>query len=985
MADMHIGKLIKSGKVTSEKYYLNSQDLTTHVFICGSTGSGKTVLGKGIIEEAVKKSIPCVIIDLKGDLSSLKVPLFDLTENEISDFIEGYTNSEQKENVKKNIAEFKNALSLCDLKIKDIQDFRNNANIRIFTPKSRICDQFSISFIASPPHDIIQQLQNEPELILNQIANQASNIIKRLFGEEAARNLHEEKNLIEAAILYLYKNNTQVEGKAGVIALIKTIYDTPFDRIGMLKVKEFISDEKKMALIRRLNTLLVGAESLWYEGESIDSIINSLVNLSRKPDDKTNVYIFNLSFLENFDDRNLILSNIAMTLFNYMKRLGDSREPRALFYIDEIGGGKLSFFPDDPIQNESKSAINLLLRQGRAFGLCCVLSTQNPGDIDYRGLTNCHTWYIGKLLTKADRDKVMQGISASPYFLESFDNFLKSASGGDFIAKTKSGNVVSFHERWLLTFHKVLTYDDFYMLKKNLYATDDFLIGTNYLAKKEYSKAVSTFEKILRQTPDSVKAIGLLGEAYFYDNSFKESMQCFEKILKAQSAEYSMARAYYFMGEIANKGGFLDKASELYSRSVKTDPEFADSYYKISEIKHKLNKYNEALQNIQRFIVLRSNSDSGYYLMASIYYSANDFIAAEKEVKKAYSIALTPELKYNAKLLESKIKYSMGQYAHSLEIIDEARKLADNCGFDHTDCDLLSASIFAKFKENEKAVICLEKVISHKPLEPQAIVQLAELYYKTQNNFKLNETINRLEKIRPDDINIYNYRARILLKEKKFKEAAETLDKTPETSGSSDIIETVRGLIYEEQGDNASAARSYQKAAEINPKAEEAIYNMSRIHFINNDFEAQKKLLLALLEFASDEKYYYDLGLCYEKLNQTEPAVKAFENLYLMSYENPEINLKKAQWYKKLKNTIKAIESIDKFVKARPDLPDGYITKGEIFTVDRKYEQALEFYDMAERKAPGERKKIMLSRAFTYEEMGDSQKAEDCRSMAMEL
>ncbi|EKD68641.1 MAG: hypothetical protein ACD_47C00504G0001, partial [uncultured bacterium] len=468
MSDLYLGKLIKSGKSTSERYCLNKLDLTTHVFICGSTGAGKTVLGKCIIEEALRNQIPAVVIDLKGDLSSLKVPLYDLSENEVADFIEGNSEADQKEKIRKNLAEFKQMLAGSGLEIKDVQNFRNGTNIKIFTPKSRVYDQFSISFLTSPPDNFDELMRNEPETVLNHIANQASVIFKRMFGESAMTSLSEEKTLMECAIMHLYKIGAELEGRTGVVNLIKTIYDVPFERIGMLKVREFISDERKMTLIRRLNTLLVGADSLWYDGESIDSIIQSLVKTEKSPGDKTNLYIFNLSMLDNFDDRNLVLANIAVTLFNRMRKLGDSREPRALFYIDEIGGGKLSFFPDDPIQNESKSSINMLLRQGRAFGLGCVLATQNPGDIDYRGLTNCHTWFVGKLLTKADRDKVMQGISASAYFLESYESFVKMAGTGDFIIKAKDGTVSAFKERWLLSFHKVLTYNDLVNLKKTL-------------------------------------------------------------------------------------------------------------------------------------------------------------------------------------------------------------------------------------------------------------------------------------------------------------------------------------------------------------------------------------------------------------------------------------------------------------------------------------------------------------------------------------
>ena len=51
-----------------------------------------------------------------------------------------------------------------------------------------------------------------------------------------------------------------------------------------------------------------------------------------------------------------------------------------------------------------------LLKQARAFGLGVVLSTQNPVDLDYKGLSNTGTWFIGRLQTEQDRDKVLDGL-----------------------------------------------------------------------------------------------------------------------------------------------------------------------------------------------------------------------------------------------------------------------------------------------------------------------------------------------------------------------------------------------------------------------------------------------------------------------------------------------------------------------------------------------------------------------------------------------
>ena len=66
--------------------------------------------------------------------------------------------------------------------------------------------------------------------------------------------------------------------------------------------------------------------------------------------------------------------------------------------MDEIAG----YFP--PVANPpSKAPLLTLLKQARAFGVGVVLATQNPVDLDYKGLANIGTWFIGRLQTERDK------------------------------------------------------------------------------------------------------------------------------------------------------------------------------------------------------------------------------------------------------------------------------------------------------------------------------------------------------------------------------------------------------------------------------------------------------------------------------------------------------------------------------------------------------------------------------------------------------
>ncbi len=92
--------------------------------------------------------------------------------------------------------------------------------------------------------------------------------------------------------------------------------------------------------------------------------------------------------------------------------------------MDEIFG----FFP--PVANPpSKRPLLTLLKQARAFGVGVMLATQNPVDLDYKGLANIGTWWLGRLQTERDKARLLDG--------------LESASGGGGFDRALADRVLS--------------------------------------------------------------------------------------------------------------------------------------------------------------------------------------------------------------------------------------------------------------------------------------------------------------------------------------------------------------------------------------------------------------------------------------------------------------------------------------------------------------------------------------------------------------
>src|SRR4030067_1170724 len=102
------------------------------------------------------------------------------------------------------------------------------------------------------------------------------------------------------------------------------------------------------------------------------------------------------------------VSLLLTQLLGWMRAQSGTPSLRTLFYMDEIFG----YFP--PVANPpSKAPLLTLLKQARAFGLGIVLATQNPVDLDYKGLSNTGTWFIGRLQTERDKERVMEGLEGA--------------------------------------------------------------------------------------------------------------------------------------------------------------------------------------------------------------------------------------------------------------------------------------------------------------------------------------------------------------------------------------------------------------------------------------------------------------------------------------------------------------------------------------------------------------------------------------------
>ena len=377
----------------------DSRDLTTHAVCIGMTGSGKTGLCIALLEEAALDGLPAIVIDPKGDLGNL---LLTFPELRPADF-EPWVDAGEAERKGKTVPElaaataetWRNGLAEWDQDGARIARMRAAADFTIYTPGSAAGRPLSMlrSFTA-PDSEAIADATALKERIGGAVAG-----LLGLLGIEADPIRSREHILLSSILDAAWRKGESPD----LATLIGRVQKPPFDKVGVFDVESFFPAKERTELALRINGLLAAPGfDAWLTGDTLD-----MQRLLYTGDGKPRVSIVSIAHL-NDAERMFVVTLIANELVAWMRRQSGTTSLRAIFYMDEIAG----YFPPVAVP-PSKPPMLTLMKQARAFGIGVVLATQNPVDLDYKGLGNAGTWFIGRLQTERDQERVIEGLLSS--------------------------------------------------------------------------------------------------------------------------------------------------------------------------------------------------------------------------------------------------------------------------------------------------------------------------------------------------------------------------------------------------------------------------------------------------------------------------------------------------------------------------------------------------------------------------------------------
>jgi len=429
-------------KITDNGLLYEADDLTTHAVAVGMTGSGKTGLCIDLLEEAALNDIPALMIDPKGDMTNT---LLHFPELQGEDFLP-WINPDQARREEKTREEFaaeeastwKNGLEKWGIIPERIQDLSQAAQFTVYTPGSEA--GVPINILSSFVHPQLPWEEHREDL-----REKISGIVSGILGLVGMKDLDPVRSEEHILISNIFEHAWKAGRDLDLGELILQIQNPPFNKLGMIDLEQFLPEKERLELSMMLNNILAAPSfQSWITGTPLD-----VEALLYTPDGQVRHSVFYIAHLSE-PERMFFVTLLYAAVETWMRKQKGSPSLRAIVYFDEIFG----YLP--PVKNPpSKTPMLRMLKQARAFGVGQVLVTQNPVDVDYKALSNAGTWFIGKLQTEQDKERLLEGLEGASPGIErkTYDRLISTLDKRVFLLhNVHEDQPQVFHTRWAMNY-----------------------------------------------------------------------------------------------------------------------------------------------------------------------------------------------------------------------------------------------------------------------------------------------------------------------------------------------------------------------------------------------------------------------------------------------------------------------------------------------------------------------------------------------------
>jgi hypothetical protein len=433
----------QKGPLADQPVLYDPDDLNTHAVVVGMTGSGKTGLCISLLEEAALRGTPALMIDPKGDITNALLHFPDLLPSDFQPWVDADQARRAGKPVEQVAAEtatlWKNGLQEWGIEAERLRSLQNAAHFAVYTPGSDA--GIPVSILASLKVPAISWEGNR-ELLREKI----SGTVTALLGLVGLQDIDPVRSREHILLSNIFEHAWSQGRDLDLGELILQTQTPPFPKLGVFDVNTFFPEKDRFSLAMMLNSILAAPTfETWIEGQPLD-----IASLLYAPDGRPRHSVFYIAHLTDAE-RMFFVSLLFSAVESWMRAQSGSTSLRALVYFDEIFG----YLP--PISNPpSKQTMLRMLKQARAFGVGLVLATQNPVDVDYKALSNAGTWFIGKLQTEKDKERLLdglQGATSGNLDRAAYDRLISSLGKRVFLLhNVHSDGPQVFQSRWAMNY-----------------------------------------------------------------------------------------------------------------------------------------------------------------------------------------------------------------------------------------------------------------------------------------------------------------------------------------------------------------------------------------------------------------------------------------------------------------------------------------------------------------------------------------------------
>ncbi len=438
----YLGRVVEEGAAGENPLLYDPEDLTTHAVVVGMTGSGKTGLCIDLLEEAALNGVPALMIDPKGDITNALLHFPDLLPEDFQPWVnldEARREGKSPEQAGADAANlWREGLGKWGIGRERLQTLKESAQFAVFTPGSDA--GLPVSILASLKAPGLSW-ETDRETLVEKI----SGTVTALLGLVGLTEIDPVRSREHILLANIFENAWSQGRDLDLGELILQTQNPPFEKLGVFEVDTFFPEKDRFELAMLLNNILAAPSfQTWIEGQPLE-----VASLLYTPDGRPRHSVFYIAHL-NDAERMFFVTLLFSAVETWMRAQTGTTSLRSIVYFDEIFG----YLP--PTANPpSKEPMLRMLKQARAFGVGLVLVTQNPVDVDYKALSNAGTWFIGKLQTDQDKQRLLDGLEGAAGGLDrsEYDQLISNLGKRVFLLhNVHEKHPVPFRTRWAMNY-----------------------------------------------------------------------------------------------------------------------------------------------------------------------------------------------------------------------------------------------------------------------------------------------------------------------------------------------------------------------------------------------------------------------------------------------------------------------------------------------------------------------------------------------------